>query len=109
MKSSQYSCNEQYHNNPLGHAYTRHTLYLCKEVKWQVVDNIKDIRVEEVAKPSIESNQVLVEVADVGICGSNIGIYHVGLGTTPHPITNDASNAILDREFSGTFVDVGAE
>lgn len=52
---------------------------------------------------------MLVEVAYAGICGSNIGIYHVGLRATPHPIKNDASNTILGHEFSRTIVDVGAE
>jgi len=78
-------------------------------MKAAVFHNIKDIRVEEVVKPSIQSNQVLVEVAYVGICGSDIGIYHVGLGTDPHPITKHAGNTILGHEFSGTIVEVGAD
>lgn len=70
-------------------------------MKAAVFHNVKDIRIEEVEKPSIQSNQVLVEVAYAGICGSDIGIYNYGFGL--------AGNTILGHEFSGTIVEVGAD
>lgn len=78
-------------------------------MKAAVFHNVKDIHVEEVEKPSVQPNQVLVEVAWAGICGSDIGIYNYGLGAEPHPITKHAGNTIMGHEFSGTIVEVGTD
>ncbi|MER1956953.1 MAG: 2,3-butanediol dehydrogenase [Solibacillus sp.] len=77
-------------------------------MKAAVFHNVKDIRIEELEKPTIQPNQVLIEVALAGICGSDIGIYNYGLGTEPHPITKHSGNTIMGHEFSGTIVEVGA-
>lgn len=77
-------------------------------MKAAVFHRVKDIRVEDVEKPTIQPNQVLVEVAWAGICGSDIGIYNYGLGTDPHPITKHAGQTIMGHEFSGTIVEIGA-
>lgn len=78
-------------------------------MKAAVFHNVKDIRVEDVEKPTIGPNQVLVEVEWAGICGSDIGIYNYGLGTDPHPLTKHAGNTIMGHEFAGTITEVGTD
>lgn len=69
----------------------------------------KDLRVEEVEKPEISSYQVLVEVAWTGICGSDLGVYALGLGDQVHPLTGHSGPTTLGHEFSGTVVEIGAD
>lgn len=80
-----------------------------KMMRAAVFHDVKDIRVEEVEKPVLKPNQVLLEVAWAGICGSDIGIYNYGLGKEPHPITNHAGKTIMGHEFSGTVIESGTE
>ena len=63
----------------------------------------RDIRVETVGDPSIQSNEVLMKVKACGICGSDIHMYKLG----------DLSKfqrkpSILGHEFSGEIVEVGS-
>lgn len=78
-------------------------------MKAAVFHDVKDIRVEEVEIPSYGETQVRVQVEWAGICGSDLGVYHYGLGDQPHPITGHKPPTILGHEFSGTIVEVGKE
>ena len=70
-----------------------------------------DIRVEEVKDPVVmEADDVIVEVALCGICGTDLHEYQAGpivTPTTPHPLTHAQLPQILGHEFSGTVVDKG--
>src|SRR5690349_23850680 len=71
-----------------------------------------DIRVEEVSEPTIrEADDVLVEVAFCGICGTDLHEYSVGpivTPATPHPLTGVTLPQILGHEFSARVAAVGA-
>lgn len=71
----------------------------------------RDIRIEEVAEPSIGApDDVLIEVSWCGICGTDLHEYTVGpivIPTMPHPLTKAQLPQILGHELSGTVVEVG--
>ncbi|MFI7610939.1 2,3-butanediol dehydrogenase [Nonomuraea terrae] len=71
-----------------------------------------DIRVEQVAEPQVkEPDDVLVEVAYCGICGTDLHEYSVGPIVTPvapHPLTGATLPQILGHEFSARVAAVGA-
>lgn len=61
-----------------------------------------DVAVQEVAEPAIRPDQVLVEMAAVGVCGSDIHLWHENQSWTIQcPV-------ILGHEWAGTIVEVGA-
>jgi (R,R)-butanediol dehydrogenase/meso-butanediol dehydrogenase/diacetyl reductase len=70
-----------------------------------------DIRVEDVETPQIrESDDVLIEPAYCGICGTDLHEYAVGpivTPTTPHPLTGVTLPQTLGHEFSAKVVEVG--
>jgi (R,R)-butanediol dehydrogenase / meso-butanediol dehydrogenase / diacetyl reductase len=70
-----------------------------------------DIRVEDVATPEIrEPDDVLIEVAYCGICGTDLHEYAVGpivTPTSPHPLTGVTLPQTLGHEFSAKVVEVG--
>ncbi|APG24920.1 2,3-butanediol dehydrogenase [Syntrophotalea acetylenica] len=72
----------------------------------------KDIRVEEVPVPAAPGpDEVQVEVAVCGICGSDLHEYLAGpifIPTAPHPLTGHFGKTILGHEFSGKVVAVGS-
>ena len=60
-----------------------------------------DVAVQEVAEPTIRPDQVLVEMAAVGVCGSDIHLWHENQSWTIQcPV-------ILGHEWAGTIVEVG--
>ncbi|HRA65092.1 MAG TPA: zinc-binding dehydrogenase [Caldilinea sp.] len=60
-----------------------------------------NVAVREVAEPSINPDQVLVEVGAVGVCGSDIHLWHENQSWTIQcPV-------ILGHEWAGTIVEVG--
>lgn len=68
-------------------------------MKAWVLHNIGDLRFEEVEKPVIKDNEVLVAVKAAGICGSDIPrIYETGAHNMP---------LIPGHEFSGQVVEIG--
>jgi (R,R)-butanediol dehydrogenase/meso-butanediol dehydrogenase/diacetyl reductase len=73
----------------------------------------KDIRLEDVATPVIGApDDVLVEVAWCGICGTDLHEYVVGpivTPVTPHPLTGATLPQTLGHEFSARIVEIGAE
>ncbi|MEM7533615.1 MAG: alcohol dehydrogenase catalytic domain-containing protein [Chloroflexota bacterium] len=65
----------------------------------------KDIRIESVADPAPEDNQILVEVAATGICGSDLHAYH----HTPPPSSPPHRPRIGGHELTGRVVATGTE
>ncbi len=59
----------------------------------------KDIRVEDIEKPVIDANEVLIKVKASGVCGSDIPRV---LGTASHYYPN-----VFGHEFSGEVVEIG--
>jgi (R,R)-butanediol dehydrogenase/meso-butanediol dehydrogenase/diacetyl reductase len=72
-----------------------------------------DIRVEDVPVPALKAtDEVLVEVAYCGICGTDLHEYLVGpivTPTTPHPLTGVTIPQTLGHEFSARVVEVGSD
>src|SRR5881394_3520993 len=66
-------------------------------------DNIPGcVEIREMPAPEIAPDQVLLRVHAVGICGSDLEMYH-------HKVTFEVSPpVILGHEFSGTVAEVGA-
>jgi (R,R)-butanediol dehydrogenase / meso-butanediol dehydrogenase / diacetyl reductase len=73
----------------------------------------KDIRLEDVQTPRLKApDDVLVEVAWCGICGTDLHEYLVGPIVTPvspHPLTGATLPQTLGHEFSATVVEIGAD
>lgn len=70
-------------------------------MKAWVLHGIDDIRFEDVDKPTLTDNEVLINVKAVGICGSDIPrIYQTGAHR--HPL-------IPGHEFSGVVAETGAQ
>jgi (R,R)-butanediol dehydrogenase / meso-butanediol dehydrogenase / diacetyl reductase len=71
-----------------------------------------DIRVEDVATPEIrDPDELLIEVAYCGICGTDLHEYAVGpivTPTSPHPLTGVTLPQTLGHEFSAKVVAVGS-
>jgi len=62
----------------------------------------RDIRIEDVPEPTIQSNEVLVRVRSVGICGSELHAYE-GISERRRP------PLIMGHEFSGEISAVGED
>lgn len=71
----------------------------------------RDVRVEDVEPRSVGPNDVAIEVAYCGICGSDVHEYAAGPiaipEQEPHPLTDETLPLTLGHEFSGTVRDVG--
>jgi len=74
----------------------------------------EDLRVESIDEPSLESDEVRIEVASAGICGTDLHEYTDGPDLTPdegspHPLTEVSLPVPLGHEFSGVVSEVGSE
>lgn len=71
----------------------------------------KDVRVEDVEVKEVGANDVKVEVAWTGICGSDLHAYShfIGIPTEEHPISKRQAPLTLGHEFSGTVTEVGSD
>jgi (R,R)-butanediol dehydrogenase/meso-butanediol dehydrogenase/diacetyl reductase len=73
----------------------------------------KDIRLEDVPAPRVKApDDVLVQVAWCGICGTDLHEYVVGPIVTPvrpHPLTGVTLPQTLGHEFSARVVEVGSD
>jgi (R,R)-butanediol dehydrogenase/meso-butanediol dehydrogenase/diacetyl reductase len=73
----------------------------------------KDIRLEDVPVPQVKApDDVLVQVAWCGICGTDLHEYVVGPIVTPvrpHPLTGATLPQTLGHEFSARVVEVGSD
>lgn len=66
----------------------------------QVMVNPGEIIFREVEIPEIEENQVLIKIMNIGICGSDIHVYHGKHPFTSYPVTQG-------HEVSGEIVKIG--
>jgi L-iditol 2-dehydrogenase len=75
-------------------------------MKAAVFYDVEDIRLEDVPEPEIGPDDVLVEVAACGICGSDLEYY---FGRSPVGTPDGKGPLILGHEFSGRVVAVGKD
>ncbi|HET7399081.1 MAG TPA: alcohol dehydrogenase catalytic domain-containing protein [Intrasporangium sp.] len=72
----------------------------------------QDLRVEDVVTPEVrEDDDVLLQVAYCGICGTDLHEYAVGpivTPTSPHPLTGATLPQTMGHEFSARVAAVGA-
>ncbi|MFT3984451.1 MAG: alcohol dehydrogenase catalytic domain-containing protein [Lachnospiraceae bacterium] len=68
----------------------------------QIMMSPKKVKFREVPKPAAGTEQVLVKMMDIGICGSDIHVYHGEHPFTSYPITQG-------HEVSGEIISVGAD
>ncbi|WCT06054.1 alcohol dehydrogenase catalytic domain-containing protein [Rhodococcus qingshengii] len=71
---------------------------------------VGDVRIESVPVLTPGSDEVLIEVAFCGICGSDLHEYFSAQTVTPvgnHPLTGQSLPVVLGHEFSGTVVERG--
>ena len=66
----------------------------------QVMTNPKEITFKEVPVPEIKADQVLVKIMKIGVCGSDIHVYHGKHPFTSYPVTQG-------HEVSGEIVKLG--
>jgi (R,R)-butanediol dehydrogenase/meso-butanediol dehydrogenase/diacetyl reductase len=73
----------------------------------------KDIRIEDIDVPGVKApDDVLVEVAYCGICGTDLHEYLMGPIVTPaspHPLTGATLPQTLGHEFAGTVAAIGSD
>jgi 2-desacetyl-2-hydroxyethyl bacteriochlorophyllide A dehydrogenase len=68
----------------------------------------RDIRTEEVEKPEINENEILIKVKACGICGSDLHLYKLNLFSWML-VRQLKKGGIPGHEFSGDIVEVGSE
>ena len=66
----------------------------------QVMTNPGEIIFREVPVPEVKENQVLVKIMNIGICGSDIHVYHGKHPFTKYPVTQG-------HEVSGEITELG--
>lgn len=73
----------------------------------------EDLRIEDVPEPSVGPEEVKIEVAIAGICGSDLHEYAGGPisipDDEPHPITGETLPVVMGHEYGGRVVDVGTD
>ncbi len=74
-------------------------------MKAAVFYEANDIRVEDVPEPTIAADEVLVEVAACGFCGSDVEYYY---GKSPVGTATGKGPIVLGHEFSGRVVGLGS-
>lgn len=72
----------------------------------------KDIRIEDIDRPTAGPKEVLIDIAWCGICGSDLHEYLEGpifipAKGSPHPISGEEAPITMGHEFSGTVAEVG--
>ena len=68
----------------------------------QVMTNPGEITFREVEVPAVKDDQVLVKIMNIGICGSDIHVYHGKHPFTKYPVTQG-------HEVSGEIAELGKE
>ena len=68
-------------------------------MKVAIFEGKEQIVIKDGVKPEIESDEVLIQVKKVGICGSDVGSYESGGPYLP--------DKIIGHEFSGILVEIG--
>ncbi len=77
-------------------------------MKAAVFYGTRDIRVEEVDKPKLESGEILIKVRACGICGSDVHAYKHGVFSVIGVTVGD-NRMILGHEYSGDVVEVSED
>lgn len=72
----------------------------------------EDLRIDDVAEPTVGPGRIKLKNAYVGICGSDVHMYFAPEALpidvfSPHPVTGAHLPQTLGHEFSGTVVEVG--
>ncbi|MBW2060101.1 MAG: zinc-binding dehydrogenase [Deltaproteobacteria bacterium] len=77
-------------------------------MKAAVYYGVQDVKTEEVEKPVIGDNEILIKVKACGICGSDLHMYKLGLFADMlcRPLDK---GGIPGHEFSGDVVEVGSQ
>ena len=68
----------------------------------------RDVKVEEVEKPKIQDNEILIKVKACGICGSDLHMYKLNL-FSPILCRPLKKGGIPGHEYSGDIVEVGGK
>ena len=71
------------------------------KMKQQVMTEPKKIIFQEVEVPKVKENDVMIRIENIGICGSDIHVYHGQHPFTKYPVTQG-------HEVSGEIVEVGS-
>lgn len=74
------------------------------KMKAQVFYDKEDMRLEEVDIPKLNSDEVLIKVKAVGVCGSDVAYYY---GKTPLDTESGKGPLIMGHEFSGVIAELG--
>lgn len=74
----------------------------------------EDVRIDDVTEPTMEADEVRIDVAVGGICGTDLHEYTDGPAfvpapDSPHPLTGVTPPVTLGHEFSGVISEVGAD
>jgi L-iditol 2-dehydrogenase len=73
-----------------------------KNMRQAVMTQPGSITIHEIAKPQVKPNQVLIQIRRIGVCGSDIHVFH-GL----HPYTSYP--VVQGHEVSGIIAEVGSQ
>ncbi len=78
-----------------------------------VLEDVQTFRIREIPVPTVEENQVLIRVRAVGICGTDLHIFH-GLAnynrnTRGEPVSLQEHPQVLGHEFCGRVDAVGTK
>ncbi|MCC6178155.1 MAG: zinc-binding dehydrogenase [Chloroflexi bacterium] len=69
----------------------------------------RDIRVEDVPRPSPGPNELLIEVRACGICGSDLHTYRYGLFEDLGRVMEGRDGRLMGHEFAGVVAEVGSD
>jgi threonine dehydrogenase-like Zn-dependent dehydrogenase len=69
----------------------------------------RDIRVEDVPRPTPAANELLVEVRACGICGSDLHTYRYGIFEDLGRIIEGRDGRLMGHEFAGVVAEVGSD
>ena len=76
-------------------------------MKAAVYHGPRDIRVEDIDRPGIAADEILVRVRACGICGSDLHMYRLGMfEALGRPVAN---GRVMGHELSGEVVEVGPQ
>ena len=66
----------------------------------QVMTKPGEIIFQEVPVPEVKDDQVLVKIRNIGVCGSDIHVYHGKHPFTKYPVTqgHEVSGEIVNRK-----------
>ena len=84
--------------------FIKHKIKQCEKEETimlqQVMTNPGEIIFREVPVPEVKENQVLVKIMNIGVCGSDIHVYHGKHPFTKYPVTQG-------HEVSGEITELG--